>query len=188
VDVSKEMLDCAPRRSNITYQVCPAENLPFTSESFDLITVGLAFHWFDQDQFLRQAHRVLKQSGWLVIFTNGFNGEMRENAEFKKWAWEDYPARYPTPPRRSTMIDPDWARSMRFELRGTEPFQNEVTMTSRQLTDYLLTQTNVIALVEQGSEPIEDVARWIHETGSGYFHGKSATMLFSGRIWYLQKI
>jgi len=57
------MLALAPKLANVVYQEADAEDLPFEEEKFDLITVGLAFHWFDQKRFLREAWRVLKRAG-----------------------------------------------------------------------------------------------------------------------------
>ena len=64
VDVSPEMLAQAEARDGVEYVVAPAEELPFEDESYDLVTVGLAFHWFDRERFLPEAHRVLRPDGW----------------------------------------------------------------------------------------------------------------------------
>ena len=65
VDISADMLACAEADARIRYFVASAEELPFGDGEFDLVTVGLAFHWFDQERFLREARRVLKDSvGW----------------------------------------------------------------------------------------------------------------------------
>ena len=47
-------------RSNIRYQISPAEQTPFPTHTFDLITVGQALHWFDVDAFHREVRRVAK--------------------------------------------------------------------------------------------------------------------------------
>src|SRR5262245_20964217 len=59
IDVSDEMLREAQPHARVRYQVAPAERLPFADSSFELLTVGLAFHWFDQGAFLAEAKRVL---------------------------------------------------------------------------------------------------------------------------------
>src|SRR5581483_8760750 len=83
VDVSAEMIAEAQPHERVHYQVAPAERMPFGDAAFDLATVGLAFHWFDQPAFLAEAGRVLKPGSWLVVYTSGFNGEMEENASFR---------------------------------------------------------------------------------------------------------
>ncbi|XP_053327958.1 putative methyltransferase DDB_G0268948 [Spea bombifrons] len=70
VDISQSQIDEARRSSsfeNVTYQVSPAENLPLEDASVDLVTVGLAVHWFDLDRFMLEVVRVLKPKGCLAV-------------------------------------------------------------------------------------------------------------------------
>ncbi|MCB9153636.1 MAG: class I SAM-dependent methyltransferase [Caldilineae bacterium] len=60
VDVSPEMIAEAEPHERVSYHTGRAEAVPFPDRTFDLVTVGLAFHWFDQADFLREAHRVLQ--------------------------------------------------------------------------------------------------------------------------------
>lgn len=187
IDISADMLAHADQNARIHYQQASAETLPFPDDHFDLLTVGLAFHWFDQSAFLRKAHRVLKPEAWLVIYTNGFNGETAENADFHSWAWEVYPQRFPAPPRRGLGVRAELVGPFGFELTGEEPFQNPILMTGEELTGYLLTQTNVIAAVESGTVSIADAAAWIDAGVRPFFGGGRRTMKFSGKIWYLKR-
>lgn len=57
-----------------------AENTGLPSDSFDLITVAQAFHWFDKEQFKAECQRLLKDDGRLAIVWNersktGFEAE-----------------------------------------------------------------------------------------------------------------
>lgn len=52
----------------MTYRTAPAERSELADASVDLITVGQAFHWFDQDAFFREASRVLTADGVLAIW------------------------------------------------------------------------------------------------------------------------
>jgi len=187
VDISAEMLSQSIPHPAIHYYVAPAEHLPFAPSAFDLATVGLAFHWFDQRAFLAEAHRVLKSSVWLIIYTSGFAGEMAENPDFRRWAWDVHPSRFPTPPRRSLGVTAELVQPLGFTLAGTENFAHEETMTAKQLTAYLLTQTNVIAHVESGTISLAQAADWIETGVAPFFAGKPATMKFSGSIWFLQR-
>src|SRR5947209_15554910 len=45
-DISEAQLKNAVKKENIYYQICPAERTPFADNSFDLITVATAYHWF----------------------------------------------------------------------------------------------------------------------------------------------
>jgi ubiquinone/menaquinone biosynthesis C-methylase UbiE len=44
VDAAGEMLRYAPQNRRITLREAPAEALPFTDDSFDLLSASLAFH------------------------------------------------------------------------------------------------------------------------------------------------
>jgi SAM-dependent methyltransferase len=47
-----------------------AEDLPLADGSADAITVGQAFHWFDQEQVVPEFHRVLKPGGVVALVWN----------------------------------------------------------------------------------------------------------------------
>jgi SAM-dependent methyltransferase len=187
-DISPEMVAEATPHDRVRYHIGPAERLSFSDKQFDLVTVGLAFHWFDQAKFLGEAARVLKPDGWLVGYNNGFNGEMSENTEFRQWAWEVYPKRFPTPPRRGQGVSEELISPHGFHLAGTEKFANEELMTAEQLTAYLLTQTNVISAVESGITPLAEAAAWIEMGVTPFFEGRRGTMKFSGTIWFMRRM
>ncbi len=94
-DVSREMVAHAPRDLRIHYLVASAKRSPVADRVFGLITAALAFHWFDRGHFLCEAHRLLEPGGWLVIYANGFRGQMRENPDVERSVREEYLARYP---------------------------------------------------------------------------------------------
>lgn len=59
-DISKELLKKAPEVPNIRYQLERAEKTSFLDDTFDLITVSTALHWFDHKAFFREVIRVAK--------------------------------------------------------------------------------------------------------------------------------
>ena len=156
-DVSAAMLEQADRDECIRYLVFPAEILPLADESFDLLTVFSAFHWFDRDAFRPEAHRVLKPRGWLVIYNNLFFANLHGNADFKSWITSGYVNRFPTPSRNNHPLDHQRADRSGFHLVKHESFTNVVFFNRQQLIDYLLTQTNVIAAVERGESTHDDI-------------------------------
>lgn len=185
-DISKEMLSQTPKDSRIGFYQSSAEQLPFEDEAFDLITVGLAFHWFDREKFLSEARRVLQTSGWLVIYNNWFACVMKENLSFQSWCREEHYKRYPSPARNYEPLTKEQAAQFGFNFLKEDSFENEVVMTPEELRDYLLTQTNVIAKLEEGSERIEEVARGIDESIAPIFKNTLGTFLFTGQITFLQ--
>ena len=67
-DISKQQIENAFQAANIEYTVCSAEQTPFEDQSFNLITVGQALHWFDLDAFYAEAKRTLKEDGLLAVW------------------------------------------------------------------------------------------------------------------------
>jgi len=187
-DVSTEMLKLAKREAGIEYMEASAEDLTiFQSESFDLITSSMAYHWFDYKRFLPETNRLLKNGGWLIIYTNGFHGQMKENELFERWNRQSYAKRFPSPPRNSIPLTSELAQGFGFSSFFSETFQNDVKFTTEELCAYLTTQSNVIAAVEQGNETLEEVYIWLVSQTRPFFHSKEATFLFGGTIWYTQK-
>ena len=188
VDISTDMLRLAEKKPGIRYIQSAAEDLEILdSNSFDLITTSLAFHWFDQKRFFAEARRLLKEKGWLVIYNNGFSGQMRSNADFEPWVEQVYINRYRTPPRNSIPLTPKSAKEYDFEFAQQEDYENEVEFTVEELSAYLTTQSNVISATEQGNEKVEDVYRWLVAQITSFFQAEKETFVFDGYIWYLQK-
>ena len=70
-DISDTQLAYAIQRPNIHYQVSPAEQSPFDDETFDLITVAQAIHWFDIKAFHEEVRRVAKPNATLAEWGYG---------------------------------------------------------------------------------------------------------------------
>ena len=188
VDISAEMLAQAPADPCIAYLVASAENLAVNDNAFDLLTVSSAFHWLNRSTFFAEARRVLRSLGWLIIYDNSFTGRMEEVPAFQTWMSQVYLKRYPSPPRDRSPFDAADAEGQGFHFVGQEQYQNQVRFSVATLVDYLVTQSNVIAAVEGGSEHIDDVREWLTGHIRPIFGDRGeATFRFHGPIWYLRK-
>lgn len=74
VDKTEEMVEQARLGAQsagvgrkIEWRVAPAEHLPFGDKSFDLVTCTMAFHLMKAERFIKEAYRVLKAGGRLLI-------------------------------------------------------------------------------------------------------------------------
>lgn len=67
-DISSQQIAHAYQADNISYTVQEAEHTQFADDSFDLITVGQAIHWFQLDQFNNEVKRVGKANSIIAIF------------------------------------------------------------------------------------------------------------------------
>ena len=70
-DVSESQLEKAIKKENITYTVQRAEQTDFLDNTFDLITVAQAIHWFDLNYFNQEVKRLLKPNGVLAVWGYG---------------------------------------------------------------------------------------------------------------------
>lgn len=70
-DISEKQLANGYRAENIHYSLSPAENTIFNDNTFDLITVAQAAHWFQLDNFYKEAQRVAKHGSLISIWGYG---------------------------------------------------------------------------------------------------------------------
>lgn len=187
IDSSREMLAHAPKDDLLSYVHARAETLPFTDSAFKLVTVSSAFHWFEREAFLAEAARVLSPGGWLIVYNNAFHGIMRENEAFHAAFRQAYPKRYPTPKRDWRPLTAEQAAPHGLDFRHAEEYSNDVSFSPEELIEYLSTQTNVIAAVEERGEKLEDVFAWLTGLVTPFFPAPRATFEFGGLIWYLRR-
>lgn len=70
-DISETQLVLATQKPNISYSLSTAEKTPFADQSFDLITVAQALHWFDVNVFHQEVRRVAKPGAVLAEWGYG---------------------------------------------------------------------------------------------------------------------
>jgi len=68
-DASADQISHAYRHEKVDYQTEPAEHVSLSDSSVDLVTVAVAIHWFNFDEFYREVKRVLKPGGILAAWT-----------------------------------------------------------------------------------------------------------------------
>lgn len=56
------------KKLDIEYKVADVESLPYADETFDVVTVGTAFHWFVNEKSMAEIKRVLKPNGIFFVF------------------------------------------------------------------------------------------------------------------------
>lgn len=189
IDAAPEMVALAPEDASIQYCIANAEYLPFREETFDLVTLSQVVHWLDRERFLKEAGRILRARGWLIVYDNYFTGRMEENPEFHQWHQESFLEKYPSPHRARASFTAEKSRDEGFELLNQEWHQNGIKFSIEALTDYLTTQSNMIAAVEGGRETIEEARAWLLENIRPLFgEREEAEFVFSAPIWYLRRV
>ena len=153
-DISAEQIEHGIAHPKVHYRVSSAEQTPFADQSFDLITVATAVHWFDQDQFHREVDRVLKSGGVLAVWTYGL---FRIEPSMDEVIAQEFMSR----------IDRFWAEGNRIVMNGyrdltlpfeeisTPAFSMHVEWTLGQLSAYLRTWSAVKRYsAELGNDPV----------------------------------
>ena len=188
IDPSADMLALAVHDPRVEYRQGSAEHVPLPDESVDLVTAGLAFHWFDPVAFLAEARRLLRPGGWLVVYNSWCAGEMLDVDAFSIWFRQDFFRRFPTPWRNSTHLTHDLAQPFGLRLRGEDTFSNEIEMSAERFVDYELSTTSVMAAIDRGDTTLDETASWMRESLRPFFEpGLDRTFRFDGRIVYVEK-
>lgn len=69
LDPSQSQLSGAEPHARVSYQVSPAEALPLSDASANLITAAQAAHWFDRPKFYREVQRIAAPGAALALIT-----------------------------------------------------------------------------------------------------------------------
>ena len=67
-DISEKQIQNAEQAENIYYSIQPAEKTNFPDNTFDLVTVSQALHWFDVNKFNEEVKRVAKPGSWIAVW------------------------------------------------------------------------------------------------------------------------
>ena len=71
IDISEDQIRNSHQAANIHYSVSRAEKTDFPADSFDLITVAQAIHWFDFQTFFNEVLRITKDGGIIALWGYG---------------------------------------------------------------------------------------------------------------------
>jgi ubiquinone/menaquinone biosynthesis C-methylase UbiE len=173
-DVSAAMLGLAQQRtSGIGFVRARAEALPFGSDIFDIVTVSMAFHWLDQEQFIEEVGRVLAANGELWVYNFIFPGILVGDDTFSAWYREAYLTRYPVPSRHwDTLARLLVDEKFRLVFIEQHEFKYEVSFSASTLRSYLTTQSNVEAALQRG-DSLRDIDAWLDRELAPFFEGSS---------------
>lgn len=190
-DISKEMLHLALQQDKIHYAVASAEQQPFADSNFDLITVCSGIHWFNIDQFLSEANRLLKSRGWLILYENHFISEMEGNENFNQWFPDVYLKNFPSPPRNNGYA---WTNEnlnpKGFNFAAEMIFKNSIAFNREQLILYFTTQSNIIWAVEKKETSYAQAEDWLNKELSLFFGNEDTikTINYGNWIKFIQHI
>ena len=99
-DISKKQMEQALKLPNIVYQVESSDKVNAADNSFDLITVAQAIHWFNFDAFYTEVKRTLKPDGIFAVIGYGIMSIDKKVDKAVHKLYEDFLGKYWDPERR----------------------------------------------------------------------------------------
>lgn len=163
-DASKEQIENAQPRKNIRYEVFPAERTTLANNSIDLITIGQALHWFDLNDFYKEAKRVLRKDddgggsgGVIAAWAYGVHSMSPEIDNITRLLYEDILGSY-WPKERKIVENKYQDIPFPFQKIDAPVFQIELDWTMSELVGYLYTWSSVQKFIgKNNSDPIKQV-------------------------------
>lgn len=157
-DISQQQLDNAVKVSNINYSLQPAEKTNFPDNSFDLITVAQALHWFDFSQFYKEVNRTLKPGGILAVIGYGLFKSNEQTNDLINHLYRDIVGPYWDPERR--YLD-DGYRGIQFPFEEiqTPDIEMEFSWDFEHFIGYLKTWSAVKHFQNKcGYDPVDAIS------------------------------
>lgn len=156
-DISAKQLENAKKAHNIYYSVGSAEDTGFKNQSFDLITVAQAIHWFSFDVFYPELRRILKPDGLFAVLGYGLLSTNPAANAIIQHLYKDILGTYWDAERH--YVDENYT-TIPFPLQeiATEKFYNHFTWSFEQLIGYFNTWSAVQHYIkEQGKNPVDSI-------------------------------
>ncbi|QHT68268.1 class I SAM-dependent methyltransferase [Rhodocytophaga rosea] len=154
-DISAAQLSQAPALPNLTYLQTRAEQTPFEPDSFDLITVAQAIHWFDFERFYQEVNRTGRKGGILAVWGYGL---LQVNPEIDRVLMPFYKEKIgPYWDKERKYID-DHYQTIPFPFREIQAptFAIQVQWDLSELTGYLQTWSSVQKYIfAHGENPVQ---------------------------------
>ncbi|GAA4377260.1 class I SAM-dependent methyltransferase [Hymenobacter koreensis] len=174
-DISAKQLAQAVQRPNISYSISAAEQTSFADDTFDLITVAQALHWFDAGAFHHEATRVAKPGATIAEWGYGLVQVNPDIAPLIQHFYTDVVGPYWDDNRRH--IDDQFARiSFPFANIQRREFEERQEWDADRFLRYLQTWSSVQRYQQEiGEEPLKLIEqelrqKWGEERREVRFH------------------
>jgi len=164
-----------------------AEAIPVHADSIDLITAAGSLNYADLDLFFREAARVLRAGGLLIVYDFEPGRSFRDSGKLDEW-FRAFIARYPWPPHEGQELNPEIlsARAAGFRLQSQQCFEIAIPLTRAFYLEYMLTETNVAFALRRGAAR-KEIRSWCAKTLDEFWGEGDREILFRGYYACLAK-
>jgi SAM-dependent methyltransferase len=157
-DASAAQVQLAPPHPRVTYHVAPAERVPLTARSADLVTVAQALHWLPLDPFYAEVRRVLRPRGVIAAWAYGRHQVEPGVDQVIERLYHDIVGPC-WPPQRRFIDERYQTIPFPFDELAAGPFEMAHEWTLAELRGYLATWSAVHRYQEQeGADPLALIA------------------------------
>jgi len=153
---------------NAEFAVARAEQLPFATGAFDLVTAAGSLNYCDLAPALREIIRVMTTDGALVVYDFSQGKDFADSPALDQWHTE-FKRRYPAP-----------ESGPKLEAGGA-PFSMSLPYTAESYLKYAMTETNVSNAIARGT-PESEIRDWCTAELAKAFSGQTRQVVFNGYI------
>jgi ubiquinone/menaquinone biosynthesis C-methylase UbiE len=158
-DTSEKQIAQATSHPKIIYSISEAEKTLFTDDTFDLITVAQAYHWFQFDAFFNEAKRVGKNGCIVAIWGYALAVAADEKInELVKYFYVDIVGKYWDAERK--YVDEKYETiPFGFKRLPSKEFYIDVEWNMEELLGYFNTWSSVQHFIKAtGYNPVDEIA------------------------------
>lgn len=153
---------------NADFAVGRAEQLPFSTGAFDLITAAGSLNYCELAPALREIIRVMTSDGALVIYDFSQGKDFADSPALDEWHTE-FKRRYPAP-----------ESGPKLEAGGAL-FSMSLPFTAERYLRYAMTETNVSNAISRGI-PAGEISDWCAAELDKAFGNQTRQVVFKGYI------
>ena len=167
----------APRASFVAAR---AEQLPFSSGCFDIVTAAGALNYVDLEVFLPDVARVLTPRGAMVVYDFSAGRRLRDDRRLDAWFGE-FERRYPPKPGYEMDVRALPYAEAGLRLASYAEFEVAVPMTRQAYVAYAMSETGVELAVAQGV-PEAGIRAWCESSLAGVLGDAPRDVLFDAYV------
>lgn len=177
-DLSKTMLEEARKNYKMEFLQSSAEELPFEDKSFDLINISMGFHWLEQERFLLEAKRLLKEKGILCVDSYGFSGVISKNEAEQEAHNNLFKTYLPAASRRDGYPTAELLKKTNLNQVKEILYSHELELSQSEFINLIKTWSNFQI---KSDEEKEVTSKKMEEVYSKIFKGSSLKLGFRGK-------